>query len=153
MTPKTLVTSFIEDYFWWNERSNALKDQIQEPHDADLLALGIIEPVRPDQITDLQRYVEIKRRHSEGFTELLGQVQADWQRLVEKYCRPNTARNSSFGSFGSPPSHHPREEIIVSVKIDDKESVVKTQNTRDYGHGTLVSDYEYHLSYWMGGGI
>jgi hypothetical protein len=144
-TPKTLVTSFIEDYFQWNERSNALMEQIKTPHDADLLSLGITEPVRPDQTTNFEQYLEVKRRYSERNVKLWAQVKADWQKLIEKYCRPN--HKAECSSFGSPSNHHPDNEIIVSVETVNKKSAVKTKNTYDYGYGTLVFDYEFHLSY------
>ncbi len=145
MTPETLVLSFIEDYFQWNERSNTLAEQIQQPHDADLLSLGITEPIRLNQITNLEQYLEVKRRYSEKSAKLTADVSADWQELIKKYCPHN--HNAHGWSFGTPPTHNPATEVIISVETINKKSIVKTQNTYNYGYGKLISDYEFHLSY------
>jgi hypothetical protein len=75
----------------------------------------------------------------------LQQIEAEYLKIVEKYCRPNF---QPLGvAFGSDSRHHPDNEKIISVETFGNETIVKTQNTKDYGFGKFVSDYEFHLSY------
>lgn len=75
----------------------------------------------------------------------LHQIEAEYQKIIEKYCRPEF---QPLGwSCGGDSDHHPDNEKVILVETFGNKSIVKTQHTLDYGFGKFVSDYEFHLFY------
>lgn len=120
--------------------------KIKDSQDSDLSSIGINEPIlNANQIKNVSQYVEIKGQHAEENVELMANADAEYKKLIEKYCR---SEFQPLGvAFGGDPAHHPDNEKIISVETFGNKSIVKTQNTLDYGFGKFVSDYEFHLSY------
>ena len=145
-TPENLVKHFIRDYFQWNNKFSGLMSKIKDSQDSDLSSIGINELIlNANQIKNVSQYVEIKGQHAEENVELMANADAEYKKLIEKYC---CSEFQPLGaSFGGNPDHHPDNEKITSVENFGNKSIVKTQNTLDYGFGKFVSDYEFHLSY------
>jgi hypothetical protein len=149
INPETVVKSFIEDYFLWNKQAFDRANQLQTSEKSELSAIGITEPILPDQIkntSQTSQYIEIKGKYSNENIKLLGQIDSEYKKIIEKYCRPNYQHLNV--AFGSESAHDPKNEAIVSVETDNIKSVVKTQLMRELiGNTKYTDDYEYHLTF------
>lgn len=143
--PEILVKSFIEDYFSWNKRAHERFEKIQASETLELLAIGITEPFRLDQIKNVSQYTEIKGRYSNERAELFSKIDAEYKKIIEKYCRPNYKHLNV--AFGSESSHDPNHENLVSVKTEYNKSIIKTKRAILLGNIKHTDDFEFHFRY------
>jgi hypothetical protein len=146
-SPETLVKNFIEDYFQWNKESNEKANKQDASEIAALAAIGITENPPPfEKIKNNSRYVEIKDKHTEEYVKLLGNIEAEYKKIIRKYCRPSYQHLGI--AFGSDSAHDPKNEVIVSVKTENNKSVVKTRLMKEtIGKTKYTDEYEFHLTY------
>lgn len=144
-TPEILVKSFIEDYFLWNKQAHERFEKIQTSETLELSAIGITEPFHIDQIKNVFQYVEIKGRYATKRAELFSKIDAEYKKMLEKYCRPNYKHLNV--AFSSESSHDPYNETIVSVTTQHDKSIVKTKRRMLVGDTKYTDDFEFYLTY------
>jgi hypothetical protein len=84
------------------------------------------------------------KAYVESKTSDENRAEADYQKLLARYCRPGFTGEPI--SFGSDSSHGPLNETVVSVTTEGDSSIVKTRHIQDIDSFQFLSDYEYHLS-------
>jgi hypothetical protein len=118
------------------------------------VVLNLFWGLETEIISEVMKIWKLQKVYIEDFfhwnnksseTESWHKIEAEYQKIIEKYCRPEF-QPLGF-SFGRNPDHHPDNEKIILVETVGNKSIVKTQYTLDYGFGTFVSDYEFHLFY------